>query len=134
LGYLSSTSSFMSHNFGTFSLSSFINYYSFLKILCIKLQCACNVYNLLSSIYTRHFTMTKFFLDSTFFRARSQWTFILDPMVELLNESPFKEGKQMSVEVNFKSWLKKTLHLTHSLLMFLGWDQHPWKQAQLREP
>jgi len=29
--------------------------------------------------------------------------FILEPMVEFLNESPFKEGKQMSVEVNFKS-------------------------------
>jgi hypothetical protein len=64
--------------------------------------------------------MTKFFLDSTFFRARSQWAFILDPMVELFNESPFKERKQMSVEVNFKSQLKKTLYLTHSLLMFLG--------------
>jgi hypothetical protein len=55
-------------------------------------------------------------------------------MVELLNESPFKEGKQMNVEVNFKSWLKKTLHLAHFLLMFLGWNQHPWKQAQLHEP
>ncbi len=76
----------------------------------------------------------RFFLDSTIFRARSQWAFILDPMVELLNESPFKEGKQMSVEVNFKSWLKKTLHLTNSLLMFLSWDQHPWNQAQLHEP
>jgi hypothetical protein len=73
------------------------------------------------------------FLDSTFIRARSQWAFNLDPMVELLNESLFKEAKQISVEVTFKSWLKKTLCLTHNLLMFLGWDQHPWKWAQLHK-
>jgi hypothetical protein len=47
--------------------------------------------------------MTKKKFNFTFIRARSQWAFNLDPMVELLNESLFKEGKQMSVEVTFKS-------------------------------
>ncbi len=43
--HLSCTSLFTSHSFGTIRSFFFINQCSLLQILCIKLQCACNVYS-----------------------------------------------------------------------------------------